>query len=100
MAKVGPGPTLDLLTQYADAVVGVKPDRMIIRYVAAALGIAERALAPKKAAALVRGGRPREGMGRFTLDHTIWRYQSDRPHTSRRTAAADPSRACCLVFKG
>ena len=43
----GLGLTPDLLTQYADAVVGVKPDRMIIRYVAAALGIDdERAFAP------------------------------------------------------
>ena len=78
----GLGPTPDLLTQYADAVVGVKPDRMIIRYVAAALGIDdERAFAPKKAAALVRAAGRAKGWDVFTLDHTIWRYQSDRPHT-------------------
>ena len=76
----GPSPTPDLLVRYADLVVGVKPDRMIIRYVAEALGVAERAVAAEKAAALVRAAARAKGWDVFTLDHTIWRYQSNRPH--------------------
>ena len=76
----GPIPTPDLLVRYAELVVGVKPDRMIIRYVAEALGVSERALAPEKAAALVRAAAGAKGWDVFSLDHTIWRYQSKRPH--------------------
>jgi hypothetical protein len=83
-----PRPTPDLLTRYADAVVGVKPDRMIIAYVAAALGLSDdpptrrraAALVPKKAAVLVREAARAKGWDVFTLDHTIWRFQSGRPH--------------------
>lgn len=77
----GPGPVPDLPTRYADAVMGVKPDRMIVRYVAAALGVAEGALAPKKAADLVRGAARKQGWDVFSLDHAVWRFQSNRPHT-------------------
>jgi hypothetical protein len=73
-------PTPDLLVRYAERVIGVKPDRMIIRYVANALGVAGRALPSEKAAAVVRAAALAEGWDVFSLDHTIWRYQSKRPH--------------------
>lgn len=76
----GPSPTPDLLVRYADLVIGVKPDRMIIRYVENALGVAEGAVLAEKAAALVRAAARAKGWDVFTLDHTIWRYQSRRPH--------------------
>ncbi len=73
----GPIPTPELVARYAELVVGVKPDRMIIGYVERAIGIAVKA---EKAAALVRAVARAKEWDVFALDHTIWRYQSKRPH--------------------
>lgn len=58
---------------------GVKADRMVIRYVARALGVRPETVSPERAAYLV--GRVAEAKGWKTtdLDHAIWRFESGRP---------------------
>jgi hypothetical protein len=74
------GATNELIERYADAVIGVKPDRMIKRYVAKAIGQTPSELENRKAGALVKAAAKRMGCNVYALDHTIWRYQSNRPH--------------------
>jgi len=71
-----PRPTSDT----DDAVAGVKPDRMIKRYVANAIGVRESDLTDRKAAALVKAAAEAKGWDVVALDHAIWRFQSGRPH--------------------
>jgi hypothetical protein len=61
-------------------VTGVKPDRMIKRFVASAIGVSETALGDRKAAALVKAAAEANGWDVIALDHAIWRFQSGRPH--------------------
>jgi hypothetical protein len=65
-----------------DAVAGVKPDRMIKRYVANAIGATEAGLSDRKAAMLVKVAADAKGWEVIALDHAIWRFQSQRPHES------------------
>ena len=62
------------------AVAGVKPDRMIKRYVAAAVGLKESALTNRKAAGLVKAAADAKDWDVIALDHAIWRFQSGRSH--------------------
>jgi hypothetical protein len=62
-----------------DGAAGVKPDRMIKRYVANATGGTEAGLSDRKAATLVRAAARAKGYGVVALDHAIWRFQSERP---------------------
>ncbi|OKH66615.1 heme peroxidase [Mycolicibacterium goodii] len=57
---------------------GVKPDRMIKRYVASAIGTAESHLTEQKAATLVKEAANAEGYDVIALDHAIWRFESGR----------------------
>jgi hypothetical protein len=57
---------------------GVKPDRMIIRFVAAALGRTPRQVSIDLAADLVSEAARRIGVTPSRLDHAIWRRQSGR----------------------
>ena len=61
-----------------DAVAGVKPDRMIKRYVANAIGANLDGLTDRKAAALVKAAADAKGWDVVALDHAIWRFQSGR----------------------
>lgn len=74
------GATDDLVKRYAEAVVGVKPDRMIKRYVAKAIGVKEDGVSNKAAGLLVKAAAESMNCDAFGLDHVIWRYQSGRPH--------------------
>jgi hypothetical protein len=56
----------------------VKPDRMVIRFLASALGVGERAVAPDRAVALVRAAAEHFGADQRALDHEIWEYQSGK----------------------
>jgi len=53
----------------------VKPDRMVVRFVAAAIG---RVPSADEAAGLVRAAAEHLGVSVRPLDHRIWRVQSDR----------------------
>ena len=74
------GATDELVERYAEAVVGVKPDRMIKRYVAKAIGVEERDVTNTMAGLLVKAAAKSMHCDAFGLDHVIWRYQSGRPH--------------------
>lgn len=63
-----------------EAISGVKPDRMIKRYVASTIGVAETALGDRKAASLVKAAAEAQGWDVIALDHAVWRFQSGRPH--------------------
>ena len=57
---------------------GVKPDRMILRFVAAALDRPERNVSADLAAKLVIEAAKNLGVTPTKLDHAIWRWQSGR----------------------
>lgn len=57
---------------------GVKPDRMVIRFVSSATGLNEAQVSPAHAATLVRSAAEQFNVSASTLDHTIWRFQSGR----------------------
>lgn len=59
-------------------VPGVKPDRMIIRFVADALGVPHRSVGSEFAAEIVTAAAPELGMSASALDHAIWRFQRGR----------------------
>lgn len=61
-------------------VVGVKPDRMVKRFVARAIGVHEHQLANRKAGSLVKAAAEAIGCDVYGLDHAIWRHTSGRPH--------------------
>ncbi|MDX1885370.1 heme peroxidase [Mycolicibacterium sp. 120270] len=77
-------PQLGRTSDFDDAVAGVKPDRMIKRYVANAIGVGGAGLSDRKAAALVKAAAGAKGWDVIALDHAIWRFESGRPHELKR----------------
>lgn len=63
---------------------GSKPDRMVARFVAAALGVPEGQVSPTRAANLVEASADEQRVSRRLLDHTVWRYESERTRAGRR----------------
>lgn len=59
-------------------VPGVKPDRMIIRFVADALEVPRRSVDTAYAAEIVTAAAPELDMSPTALDHAIWRFQRGR----------------------
>ena len=60
-------------------VPGVKADRMVVRYVAHALGRTPSDVSAKDAADLVRRLAEQNGWDVIRTDHAIWRFESGRP---------------------
>lgn len=58
---------------------GVKADRMVIRYVARAIGVRPEMVSPERAAHLVGRVAGAKGSNTIHLDHAIWRFESGRP---------------------
>jgi hypothetical protein len=56
----------------------VKPDRMVIRFLAAALDAGEASIGPDRAVALVQAAAGHFGVDQRALDAEIWQYQSGR----------------------
>ncbi|MGH8981431.1 MAG: hypothetical protein ACRDWE_10505, partial [Acidimicrobiales bacterium] len=54
----------------------VKPDRMVIRFVASSLRVPESAVRPDEAVQLVAAAAAHFGVDVRSLDHEIWKYQS------------------------
>lgn len=57
---------------------GVKPDRMICRFVADSLVVKRSTVTTEFAAAIVEAAADELGMTAFALDHAIWRFQRGR----------------------
>lgn len=74
-----PGQRSGISWRYLRMLLGlpdVKPDRMVIRFVASALGVEESAVSPDRAVALVRAAADHFGTDPRALDHEIWEYQT------------------------
>jgi hypothetical protein len=65
---------------------GVKADRMVRRFVAAALEAPS--VSAERAGALVRDAARRIGVDERTLDYAIWRYESGSPLRTRGSGSA------------
>jgi hypothetical protein len=57
---------------------GVKPDRMILRFVGHALGISSKKLGHDQVVGLVSDTAERLGLSPTDLDHAIWQYERRR----------------------
>jgi hypothetical protein len=57
---------------------GVKPDRMILRFVGRALGVNPRQVRPDQAVSLVSEAAECLGLSPTDLDHAIWQYERRR----------------------
>lgn len=57
---------------------GIKPDRMILRFVAKSLDVELRTVTPKFCVELLRAVAPEVGMDTTDLDYAIWNYQRGR----------------------
>jgi hypothetical protein len=75
----------------------VKPDRMVIRFLAAALHVDETSIDADRAVALVQAAAEHFGVDQRALDHEIWEYQSGRrsghDQVSERDQLADLARS-------
>lgn len=67
-------------------VPGVKPDRMIRRFVARALGVRQSSMTDQHLVDLVRAAADDLGVTPTVLDHAIWRRESGRKAIVRATA--------------
>ena len=56
----------------------VKPDRMVIRFVATAIGVEESTVTTDRAVQLVQAAAEHFGVDQRDLDHEIWEYQSGK----------------------
>lgn len=77
-----PGQSTGITWEYAlmlAGVPGVKADRMVVRYVARALGRDPSGVSASEAATLVRELAERRNWGAIRTDHAIWRFESGRP---------------------
>lgn len=75
----------------------VKPDRMVIRFLASALGVDESRIDADRAVALVQAAAEHFGVDQRALDHEIWQYQSGKrsghDQVSERDQLADLARS-------
>ncbi|OBG69767.1 heme peroxidase [Mycobacterium sp. E3339] len=74
----GSGITWDYALMLAQ-LPGVKADRMVIKYVARAIGVPPEKLSPQRAAQLVTRVAEVKRWNPIHLDHAIWRFESGRP---------------------
>lgn len=57
---------------------GVKPDRMICRFVADALGLPRRSVTTGFALEILTAAAKEMGMSPTDLDHGVWQFQRNR----------------------
>ena len=78
----------------------VKPDRMVIRFLATALSIEERSIAPDRAVALVQAAAKHFGVDQRALDHEIWEYQSGKRSGHDKISEREQLAELALSFIG
>jgi hypothetical protein len=64
--------------QMLAGIEGVKPDRMIVRFVADALELPRRSVTPEFALELLTAAAAQMGMSATDLDHAVWQWQRVR----------------------
>ncbi len=76
-----PGQRSGVSWRYLRMLVGlpdVKPDRMVIRFIASALDVDEQGVGGERAVALVQAAAEHFSVDQRALDHEIWEYQSGK----------------------
>lgn len=81
-------------------IADVKPDRMVRRFTAAALGVEQEAVTADAAAALLGAAATRMRVDLRALDHEIWEYQSGRRGTHDQESTLDHLRTAAQTFIG
>ncbi|MDH3013853.1 hypothetical protein [Gordonia alkanivorans] len=64
--------------QMLAGIPGVKPDRMICRFVADSLGLPRRGVRPEFSLEILTAAATNMGMSPTDLDHAVWQYQRGR----------------------
>ncbi|ACU77744.1 hypothetical protein Caci_8931 [Catenulispora acidiphila DSM 44928] len=98
-----PGQEAGISWRYLRMLLGlpdVKPDRMIVRFVAAGLGVTEDALSSDTAAELVKAAAERTGADLSALDHEIWEYQAGYRGNRDLATTTDHLRTVARAFVG
>ena len=65
-------------TQMLAGIPGVKPDRMICRFIADSLGQSRRGITPPFALEILTAAAKQMGMSPTDLDHAVWQFQRGR----------------------
>lgn len=98
-----PGQKSGISWRYLRMLLGlpdVKPDRMVTRFTAAALGAEQQAIAPDEVAALLKAAARRMQVDPRALDHEIWEYQSGRRGTHDQQSTFEHLRMAAQTFIG
>ncbi len=98
-----PGQSSGVSWRYLRMLLGlpdVKPDRMVIRFIASALGIAERTLERERAVQLVCAAAERLGVEPPALDHAIWTWQTTGHHAHDGISQAEHLKALAHAVIG
>ena len=98
-----PGQRSGISWRYLRMLVGlpdVKPDRMVIRFTASALGVADTGISPDYAVSLVRQAAEHFEVDQRALDHEIWAYQSGRRAGHDQVSERDQLAAAAQSFVG
>jgi len=98
-----PGQSSGISWRYLRMLVGlpdVKPDRMIIRFVATALGIDEASMTPDEAGRLVTSAAQQFDVDVRVLDHEIWEFQTGERGGHDPASRADHLRSLAQAFIG
>ncbi|HWF15835.1 MAG TPA: hypothetical protein VG244_06605, partial [Acidimicrobiales bacterium] len=98
-----PGQRSAVSWRYLRMLVGlpdVKPDRMVLRFVASALGIEERAVGADQAVALVEAAAEHFDVDQRALDHEIWEYQTGKRGGHDAVSERDAMAAAAHSFIG
>ncbi|MCK0517106.1 hypothetical protein KXR83_25800 [Williamsia muralis] len=64
--------------QMLAGIPGVKPDRMICRFIADSLGLTRRGVTPPFALKILTAAAKEMGMSPTDLDHAVWQFQRSR----------------------
>ncbi|MBR7838595.1 hypothetical protein KDL01_35335 [Actinospica durhamensis] len=78
----------------------VKPDRMVRRFTATALGLEQDTLTPDDVASLVQAAATRMNVDPRALDHEIWEYQSGRAATHDPQSTREHLKTAARAFIG
>jgi hypothetical protein len=98
-----PGQRSGVSWRYLRMLVGlpdVKPDRMVIRFIASALSVDEQSVGGERAVALVQATAEHFGADQRALDHEIWEYQSGKRGGHDPVAESDHLAALAHSFIG
>jgi hypothetical protein len=87
-----PGQRSGISWRYLRMLLGlpdVKPDRMVKRFIATALGTEEQQLSTDRVVRLVQAAAAHHGAQQQALDHEIWKYQTSASDTHGTETDAD-----------